>query len=301
MTKVTITSQPEGNEAKQIPARAIAELAAAVAPTMAGTIAQTIAAITAKVRTYETDTFKPANKAHGAAEATYFALPEAERTQEQSDAIDELNLAWLATAEVRDNLIYEMLEQKPRSIQDALALSKAFVSLTVEQSYVSKDPDLKPHQRMHHDEKDLLLDFLMANLEELATSGGPGINTPWSGQPASRRDAWEAAVGRRQHLRDAASAYEDANEADIRADAQRELNEAEGAVYVTPAPDLDAVLWKLEDNMITEQGVDTVAEALAVMDAGDLREKCEANVYRDLLRLAGRPTPEPTTRLLAAE
>lgn len=116
-------------------------------------------------------------------------------------------------------------------------------------------------------------------------------------EAAQARQAWSEALERRAALQ----RQSDAKAGDLSDEESLELGKASCAVYATPAPDIDAVIAKIEDNMIEKLGVSSIDEALAELDAGDLGDKCDANVYRDLRRLVGRPHAEPQALLLAAE
>ena len=90
------------------------------------------------------------------------------------------------------------------------------------------------------------------------------------------------------------------------AEMQAELVAAEFAIFTTPAPDIKAVAWKMEQNLIEGIGAFSIEEALAQAQPDeDLDEACQVSVYRDLLRLAGLPEPSVAdmtpANLIAAE
>lgn len=288
-----------------------------------GRIAEVISAITAKVRAFEAETFFPANKAHSAAEAAYFANDAKARTDEQSAAIDALNTTWLAAAGAREDLISEFLGQTPSTASEILQLANAFVGLTVEQSFFGKDRDIPPHQWMLAEEKDQLLDFLMSNLGSLAADGVFGRQDPNPGPADAQSGAWDAAKAAFEAANetmniagDALCAAEAAAKADLdaageSADAEvvnerhgyKELEErwnialagrddALDALLREPAPDFEALAFKAWHVAIDRTGSE-FAPTFNVKTLEELAQSSEtetsipAVICLDLIRLTG--------------
>jgi hypothetical protein len=287
-------------------------------------VANTIAEITAKVRTFETETYFPAKEAHSLAEAAYFALAAADRTDERYATIEQLSETWLAAVSGRENLVSDLIEHEPRSAPEILALGKAFVGLTTEQNFFGNDP--KPHQRMLSEDKDLLLDFFISSLERLADDNAAGGLSPVGGQPGAweaAKAAFEAATERMNIAGDAISAAEAAikaelNDADASVDAKAaherhkaaherhgykaleeqwnaallERDNALDALLREPAPDMKALAFKAWHAAVDRTGSELDA-ALNMKTLNELAQSSDSEtsipavICQDVLRLAG--------------
>jgi hypothetical protein len=145
----------------------------------------------------------------------------------------------------------------------------------------------------------------LAYLADLAAGGGvAGAETLDRGPPTdpdvAARRAWTTARLRRDTIRAAATAYEQELGVEITDDMREMRAAAELAVFTTPSPDLQAVLWKLTENLITTDGAEPgpVDEVLArYEESGDHGNLALAAIGRDLQRLAGNRVVSTTAQI----